>query len=171
MLPQGDWHLIMAAVLLVALLAGVESLLCSVAVDSMHDGPRADLDQELAGQGVANMVAGALGGLPLAGVIVRSTANARAGARSRASTILHGVWVLVFAIGFGWTIQLIPVEALAALLVFIGVQMVNLGHIKKVHGHGEVPVYFVTMAGVICSGWPRACCSVWPWPRCSRCAA
>lgn len=151
-LPQGDTHLIVAAVLLVALLAGVESLLCSVAVDGMHTGPRADLDQELTGQGVANMVSGALGGLPLAGVIVRSTANARTGARTRASAILHGVWVLVFAIGFGWTIQLIPMEALAALLVFIGVQMVNLGHVRKVHGHGEVPVYVVTMAMVIVLG-------------------
>lgn len=151
-LPQGDGHVIVAAVLLVALLAGVESLLCSVAVDGMHTGPRADLDQELTGQGVANMVSGALGGLPLAGVIVRSTANVRAGGRTRASTVLHGVWVLVFAIGFGWTIQLIPMEALAALLVFIGVQMVNLGHVRKVHGHGEVPVYLATMAAVILLG-------------------
>ncbi|RVX43217.1 carbonic anhydrase [Nonomuraea polychroma] len=151
-LPQGDWHLVVASVLLVALLAGCESLLCCVAVDGMHGGRRADLDQELTGQGVANMVTGALGGLPVAGVIVRSTANARAGARTRASTILHGVWVLVFAIGFGWTITLIPMEALAALLVFIGVQMVNLGHIKKVHGHGEVPVYVVTLAAVILLG-------------------
>ncbi|KAB8192142.1 carbonic anhydrase [Nonomuraea phyllanthi] len=151
-LPQGDWHLVVAAVLLVALLAGCESLLCCVAVDKLHGGRRADLDQELTGQGVANMVSGALGGLPLAGVIVRSTTNVRAGARTRCSTILHGVWVLVFAIGFGWTIQLIPLEALAALLVFIGVQMVNLAHIKKVHGHGEVPVYVVTMLAVILLG-------------------
>jgi len=151
-LPQGDWHLILAAVLLVALLAGVESLLCSVAADGMHTGPRGDLDRELAGQGVANMVTGALGGLPVAGVIVRSTANAQAGARSRVSTILHGVWVLMFALGFGWTIRLIPLEALAALLVFIGVQMINLGHIRKVHGHGEVPVYIVTMLAVILLG-------------------
>lgn len=151
-LPRGDWHMIVASVLLLALLAGVESLLCSVAVDSMHTGPRGDLDQELTGQGVANMVSGALGGLPVAGVIVRSTANVRAGARSRASTIMHGFWVLVFALGFGWTIQLIPMEALAALLVFIGVQMVNLGHVRKVHGHGEVPVYIVTMGAVILLG-------------------
>ncbi|MGW4793460.1 SulP family inorganic anion transporter [Nonomuraea sp. NPDC004297] len=151
-LPQGDWHLVVASVLLVALLAGCESLLCSVAIDGMHGGRRADLDQELTGQGVANMVAGALGGLPVAGVIVRSTANVQAGARSRWSTILHGVWVLVFAVGFGWSITLIPLEALAALLVFIGVQMVNLGHVKKVHGHGEVPVYVVTMAAVILLG-------------------
>ncbi|MBB5785033.1 SulP family inorganic anion transporter [Nonomuraea jabiensis] len=151
-LPHGDWHLIVGAVLLVALLAGCESLLCCVAVDGMHGGRRADLDQELTGQGVANMVTGALGGLPVAGVIVRSTANVQAGARTRWSAILHGVWVLVFAIGFGWTIKLIPLEALAALLVFIGVQMVNLGHIRKVHGHGEVPVYVVTMATVIVLG-------------------
>ncbi|TMR90132.1 SulP family inorganic anion transporter [Nonomuraea basaltis] len=151
-LPQGDWHLVVAAVLLVALLAGCESLLCCVAIDGMHGGRRADLDQELTGQGVANMVTGALGGLPVAGVIVRSTANVQAGARTRGSAILHGVWVLVFALGFGWSIQLIPMEALAALLVFIGVQMVNLGHVKKVHGHGEVPVYVVTMAAVILLG-------------------
>ncbi|GAA3100848.1 hypothetical protein GCM10020001_017140 [Nonomuraea salmonea] len=151
-LPQGDWHLVVAAVLLVALLAGCESLLCCVAVDGLHTGRRADLDQELTGQGVANMVTGALGGLPVAGVIVRSSANVQAGARTRWSAILHGVWVLVFAFGFGWTITLIPLEALAALLVFIGVQMVNLGHIKKVHGHGEVPVYVVTMVAVILLG-------------------
>ncbi|SDH32829.1 SulP family inorganic anion transporter [Nonomuraea jiangxiensis] len=151
-LPSGDWHLIVAGVMLVALLAGAESLLCSVAVDGMHGGRRADLDQELTGQGVANMVTGALGGLPVAGVIVRSTANVQAGARTRCSTILHGVWVLAFALGFGWLIKLIPLEALAALLVFIGVQMVNLGHVRKVHGHGEVPVYVVTMVAVILLG-------------------
>jgi carbonic anhydrase len=151
-LPQGDWHMIVGAVLLVALLAGVESLLCCVAIDSLHKGPRCDLDTELTGQGVANMVSGALCGLPVAGVIVRSTANVKAGGRSRASTILHGVWVLLFAVGLGWSIKLIPMEALAALLVFIGVQMVNLGHVRKVHGHGEVPVYILTMLGVIVLG-------------------
>ncbi|MGW0806264.1 SulP family inorganic anion transporter [Nonomuraea sp. NPDC002799] len=151
-LPQGDWHLVAVAVLLVALLAGCESLLCCVAVDGMHGGRRADLDQELTGQGVANMVTGALGGLPVAGVIVRSSTNVLAGARSRWSAILHGVWVLTFALGFGWAIKLIPLEALAALLVFIGVQMVNLGHIKKVHGHGEVPVYVATLVTVIVLG-------------------
>ncbi|MFI6595190.1 SulP family inorganic anion transporter [Nonomuraea sp. NPDC050536] len=151
-LPQGDWHKIVAAVMLVALLSAVESLLCSVAVDGMHSGRRADLDQELMGQGVANVVAGALGGLPVAGAIVRSTANVATGARSRWSAILHGVWVLLFLCGFAWTIKLIPSAALAALLVFIGVQMVNLGHIRKVHGHGEVPVYLVTMCSVILLG-------------------
>ncbi|GAA3128255.1 SulP family inorganic anion transporter [Planomonospora alba] len=151
-LPQGDWHGIATAVILVALLAGVESLLCSVAVDKLHDGRRADLDRELTAQGAANMVSGALGGLPVAGVIVRSTANARAGARSRWSAVLHGVWILLFALGLGWTVTFIPLEALAALLVFIGTQMVNIGHVRNLRGHGEVPVYFVTLGGVVVLG-------------------
>ncbi|NUR87148.1 MAG: bifunctional SulP family inorganic anion transporter/carbonic anhydrase, partial [Nonomuraea sp.] len=151
-LPGADWHTIVGAVLLVAMLASVESLLCSVAADGMHTGRRSDLDQELTGQGVANMVSGALGGLPIAGGIVRTTTNVAAGGRTRSSSILHGVWVLVFALGFGWAIALIPLEALAALLVFTGVQMVNVARIRKVHGHGEVPVYVVTMAAVILLG-------------------
>ncbi|MEU9884386.1 SulP family inorganic anion transporter [Sphaerisporangium sp. NPDC051011] len=151
-LPSGDWHGIAGAVLLVALLAGVESLLCSVAADHLHDGPRTDLDRELTGQGVANLVSGALGGLPVAGVVVRTTTNVRAGARSRWSAILHGVWVLVFAVGFGWTVTLIPLEALAALLVFIGVRMVNLGTMRGLHGHGELPIYVLTMGAVIVVG-------------------
>ncbi|MFI7452906.1 SulP family inorganic anion transporter [Nonomuraea sp. NPDC049714] len=151
-LPQGDWHHVAGAALLIALLAGAESLLCCVATDSMHPGRRADLDRELSGQGVANVVSGFLGGLPVAGVIVRSTTNIRAGARSHWSAILHGVWVLLFALFLGGTIHYIPMEALAALLVFIGIRTISLGHIRKVHGHNEVPVYAVTMAGVILIG-------------------
>nr|WP_248961298.1 bifunctional SulP family inorganic anion transporter/carbonic anhydrase [Sphaerisporangium perillae] len=151
-LPRGDWHGIAGAVLLVALLAGVESLLCSVAADRLHDGPRADLDRELTGQGLANLVSGALGGLPVAGVIVRTTTNVRAGARSRWSAILHGVWVLLFAVCFGWSVTLIPLEALAALLVFIGVRMVNLGTMRGLHGHGELPIYVLTMGAVVVIG-------------------
>jgi len=150
--PEGDWHGIAGAVLLVAVLAGAESLLCSLAVDRLHEGPRTDLDRELIGQGAGNLVSGLLGGLPIAGVIVRSTANARAGARSRAATILHGVWVLVFVVAFGRAISLIPMEALAALLVSIGVQMVNVGHIRNLHGYGEIPVYLATMGGVVLIG-------------------
>ncbi|MFI0425217.1 SulP family inorganic anion transporter [Spongiactinospora sp. 9N601] len=151
-LPQGDWHHVAGAALLIALLAGAESLLCCTATDGMHNGRRADLDRELCGQGVANMVSGALGGLPVAGVIVRSTTNIRAGARSRSSAILHGVWVLLFALCLGGTIKLIPIEALAALLVFIGIRTISLGNVRKVHGHNEVPVYLVTMTGVIVIG-------------------
>jgi len=152
LLPQGEWFAIVSAVLLVALLAGVESLLTCVASDRMHSGPRANLDRELTAQGVANVISGACGGLPVAGVVVRTTTNVRAGARSRWSTVLHGVWILVFVVAFGWMIGLIPMEALAALLMFIGVQMVNLGHARNLRNHREMPIYFVTMAGVVVIG-------------------
>jgi carbonic anhydrase len=151
-LPAGDWHGIAGAVLLVALLAGVESLLCSVAADRLHDGPRSDLDRELTGLGVANLVSGALGGLPVAGVVVRTTTNIRAGGRTRWSTILHGAWVLLFAVCFSWTVKLIPLEALAALLVFIGARMINLGTVRGLHGHGELPIYVLTMGAVVVIG-------------------
>ncbi|MGW4637304.1 SulP family inorganic anion transporter [Sphaerisporangium sp. NPDC004334] len=150
--PTGDWHGIAGAVLLVALLAGVESLLCCVAADRLQDGPRANLDRELTGQGLANLVSGALGGLPVAGVIVRTTTNVRAGARTRWSATLHGVWVLLFAVCLGWCVTLIPLEALAALLVFIGVRMVNLGTVRGLHGHGELPIYVLTMGAVVVVG-------------------
>ncbi len=99
-LPDGNWGGFAAGVLTVALIASVESLLTAVAVDRMHTGVRSNLDRELVGQGAANMVSGAIGGLPITGVIVRSSANVAAGARTRASAMLHGLWVLAFALPF-----------------------------------------------------------------------
>ncbi|MER6873889.1 SulP family inorganic anion transporter, partial [Amycolatopsis sp. NPDC000673] len=90
-LPDGGWGQVAVAVVTIALIASVESLLSAVAVDKLQNGPRANLNRELIGQGAANMVSGALGGLPVTGVIVRSSTNVAAGARTRASAILHGV--------------------------------------------------------------------------------
>ncbi|GHJ48116.1 carbonic anhydrase [Catellatospora sp. TT07R-123] len=150
--PTGPLHLALAAVGAVAMVASVESLLCAVAVDRMHAGPRVNLDRELCGQGAANLVAGALGGLPVAGVIVRSSTNVRAGARSRLSTVLHGVWILALVVAAVPVIELIPLPALAALLVYTGVQMVNLTHAQQVHQHRETPVYLLTLLSVVVLG-------------------
>ena len=98
LLPEGRWSAFAIAVVTIALVASVESLLSAVAVDRMHHGPRTHFDRELLGQGAANVASGALGGLPVTGVIVRSAANVAAGARSRASSILHGVWALLFSV-------------------------------------------------------------------------
>lgn len=101
-------------VLTIALIASVESLLSAVGVDKLHHGPRTDFNREMVGQGSANVVSGLLGGLPITGVIVRSSANVAAGARTRMSTILHGVWILLFASLFTNLVELIPKAALAA---------------------------------------------------------
>lgn len=148
-LPNGAWGAFAAGVLTMALIASVESLLTAVAVDRMQPRTRSNLDRELIGQGAANMVSGTIGGLPITGVIVRSSANVSAGARTRASSILHGVWVLVFALPFAGLVQQIPMAALAGLLVVIGVQLVKLTHIETARRNGDISVYLATVAGVV----------------------
>ncbi|MGW5745656.1 SulP family inorganic anion transporter [Amycolatopsis sp. NPDC003861] len=148
-LPDGGWGGFALAVVTIALIASVESLLSAVAVDKMHTGPRANLDRELVGQGTANMISGALGGLPVTGVIVRSSTNVTAGAKSRASAVLHGVWVLLFVVLLAGLIQSIPLAALAGLLVHVGAKLVNPGHMKTVLAHGDLPVYLLTLGGVV----------------------
>ncbi|MBB6171210.1 carbonic anhydrase [Nocardiopsis mwathae] len=152
-LPQADQvHGVVIAVAAVAMVASVESLLCAIAVDRMHDGRRVRLDRELVGQGAANIGSGALGGLPVAGVIVRSTANVQAGGRTPLSTILHGVWILLFVALFAGMVELIPMAALAGLLVFIGVQMVNLAHVRDLRRHHESSIYLMTLVAVVVLG-------------------
>ncbi|MFN8033067.1 MAG: bifunctional SulP family inorganic anion transporter/carbonic anhydrase [Mycobacterium sp.] len=148
-LPDGNWGAFATGVLTVALIASVESLLTAVAVDRMHRGPRSNLDRELVGQGAANMVSGAIGGLPVTGVIVRSSANVAAGAKTRASNILHAVWVLVFALPFAGLAEQIPTAALAGLLIVIGVQLVKITHIETARRTGDIAVYSVTLIGVV----------------------
>ncbi|ORA38050.1 SulP family inorganic anion transporter [Mycobacterium aquaticum] len=148
-LPDGNWGAFATGVLTVALIASVESLLSAVSVDRMHTGPRTNFDREMIGQGAANMVSGAVGGLPVTGVIVRSSTNVAAGARTRASAIMHGVWVLVFAVPFAGLVQLIPTAALAGLLIVIGCQLVNRAHIETARRTGDLAVYVVTILAVV----------------------
>lgn len=148
-LPDGNWGAIAAGVLTVALIASVESLLSAVSVDRMHSGPRTNFDRELVGQGSANILSGAIGGLPITGVIVRSSANVSAGAKTRASAVLHGLWILLFALPFVGLIQRIPTAALAGLLIVVGVQLVKWAHIKTAHRTGDLAVYLVTVVGVV----------------------
>ncbi|MED7954625.1 bifunctional SulP family inorganic anion transporter/carbonic anhydrase [Streptomyces sp. BE303] len=150
-LPHGPLPAVLAAVLTVTAVASVESLLSAVAVDRMSHRT-GDLDRELRGQGLANMVSGLVGGLPIAGGAVRSTANVRAGATSRRSSILHGVWVLAAALALTGGLRRIPLSALAALVLVVGLQMVSFAHIRKVHRHREFPVYLATVAGVVLLG-------------------
>lgn len=148
-LPEGGVAAVAFAVLTVALIAGIESLLSAVAVDKMHTGPRADLNRELRGQGLANMASGALGGLPVTGVIVRSSTNVNAGARSKASAMLHGVWVALFTLAAAALLEQIPLAALAALLVVMGLKMVDRGHVRTLKRHRQLTPYLVTAVGVV----------------------
>ncbi|MBE8471093.1 SulP family inorganic anion transporter [Streptomyces justiciae] len=159
-LPEGPVLGIVAAVLTTTLVCSVQSLLGAVAVDKMAAARpgltaqvgRSDLDRELLGQGAANVVSGALGGLPVAGVAVRSSANVHAGAVSRNSTMLHGVLVVIAALLMVPVLEFIPLASLAALVMAVGIQMVSLHHIRTVTRHREVLVYAVTTLGVVVLG-------------------
>lgn len=147
--PGGSWGGVLTGVLTVAVIASVESLLSAVAVDKLSGGGATNFDRELVGQGAANTLSGMLGGLPVTGVIVRSSANVAAGARTRASAVAHGVWVLAFAVLFVELIELIPLAVLAGLLVVIGVRLVKLADLRCAHQQGELTIYLVTLAGVV----------------------
>ncbi|MFE7171091.1 SulP family inorganic anion transporter [Streptomyces sp. NPDC057616] len=159
-LPEGPVLGLTAAVLTTTLVCSVQSLLGAVAVDKLVAARpgltarvrRADLDRELLGQGAANIVSGALGGLPVAGVAVRSSANVKAGAVSRNSTMLHGVLVVIAALLMVPLLECIPLAALASLVMAVGIQMVSLHHIRTVTRHREVLVYAVTTLGVVLLG-------------------
>ncbi len=147
--PSGPVAGIALGVITVALVASLESLLSAVAVDKQHNGPRADVDRELVGQGSANIASGLLGGLPVTGVIVRSSTNVTAGGRTRLSAVLHGVWVVVFVVFFGGLVEAIPLAALAALLVVVGVRLLDLSHIRELRRHRDLPAYVATALGVL----------------------
>ena len=148
-LPQGNWGAVALGIVTVALIASVESLLSAVAVDKMHTGPRTDFNREMIGQGAANTISGLIGGLPVTGVIVRSSTNVASGARTRASAILHGIWVLLFAVLLTPIVQQIPKAALAGLLVVIGIQLVKLAHLRLARRTGDLWVYAVTLSAVV----------------------
>jgi carbonic anhydrase len=148
-IPDGGWGSVAIGVITIALIASVESLLSAVSVDRMHNGPRTDFNRELIGQGAANIVSGTIGGLPVTGVIVRSSTNVNAGAKTRASAIMHGVWILLFSIPFAGLVDQIPTAALAGLLIVIGVQLLKPAHIETAMRHRDLAVYVVTAVSVV----------------------
>ena len=117
---------VIGTVVAFTLIASAESLFSAAAVDRMHHGPRTRYNRELVAQGVGNTVCGVLGALPMTAVIVRSAANVQAGARTKASRILHGGWLLAFTVLAPAALQAIPVAALAAVLVHAGWKLLSL---------------------------------------------
>lgn len=150
--PEGNIVSFIAAVMALCFVASAESLLSAVATDKLHTGPRANLNKELMAQGVGNALSGMLGGLPVTGVIVRSTTNISAGAKSQLSAIFHGVWVLLFVCLLPSVLALVPLAALAGLLVFTGLRLVNVGHIRELARRGEIWIYAVTLVAVVATG-------------------
>lgn len=110
--------------LVLGIVASLESLLSLGAVDRLDPEKRhSDPDRELLAQGTANLISGALGGLPVTSVIVRSSANVSAGARTRTAAFTHGVLLLVSVLFLASVLRQIPLAALATILVVTGVDL------------------------------------------------
>jgi MFS superfamily sulfate permease-like transporter len=139
------------AALTVALIASAETLLCAAAVDAKHTGPRTKYNRELVAQGIGNAICGSVGGLPMTGVIVRSAANIEAGAKTRLSAILHGLWLLLFVVALPGVLHRIPIAALAGVLVVTGYKLLEIPQLTKLWGtgRGEVAIYLVTALGIV----------------------
>ena len=152
-----DWFLlfldpiVITGAIVIALVASAETLLCATAVDQMHSGVRTNYDKELTAQGVGNVLCGLVGALPMTGVIVRSSANVNSGAKTRCSAILHGVWLLIFVAAFPFVLSYIPRAALGALLVHIGIKLVNIKQIRALWdtSRSEVAIYLTTLTVIV----------------------
>ncbi len=152
-LQNVSWRVVLQAGIVLAVVASAETLLCATAVDQMQTETRTNYNRELAAQGIGNLVCGFLGALPMTGVIVRSSANVEAGGKTRLSTILHGLWLLVFVSLLAFVLRMIPTAALAAMLVYIGYKLINIKAIRELHkyGWGEVAIYAATVGMIVCT--------------------
>ncbi|CAL9386815.1 hypothetical protein SUDANB6_01177 [Streptomyces sp. enrichment culture] len=142
---------LIGTILAFTLIASAESLFSAAAVDRLHDGPRTQYDKELMAQGAGNAVCGVLGALPMTAVIVRSSANVAAGARTKASRVMHGVWLLLFAALLPAALALIPLPALAGILVHAGWKLIpfrNLVPLWRSH-RGEALILVVTAVSIV----------------------
>lgn len=142
--------LITAATL--ATVASVETLLCIEAVDKLDPMRRVTSpNRELKAQGIGNIVSGLLGGLPITSVIVRSSANLNAGAKTKLSAILHGVLILVCVVSIPGILNLIPLGALAGILLMTGYKLAKPAVFKQMFANGKfqwVP-FIITVVAVV----------------------
>jgi SulP family sulfate permease len=125
--PTADWLTIKDLVqpaFTIALLIAMQALLCAVVTDGLLD-ERHDSNQELVGQGVANMVGPLFGCIPATGAVARSVANVRSGARTPVAGLVHSLSILVVLLVAAPLVRHIPLATLSAILVVAAYRMVS----------------------------------------------
>ncbi len=139
---------ILTAGLGLAFVASAETLLCATAVSRTHDRGKTNYDRELAVHGIANLLCGLVGVLPLTGVISRSTANVEADALTRRSAVMHAIWIAGFVLLIPNVLGLVPTSSLAAILVYIGFKLLNIKAIRSLARFGK-PVLGIFLATAV----------------------
>ncbi|HEY9871561.1 MAG TPA: SulP family inorganic anion transporter [Candidatus Obscuribacterales bacterium] len=127
-----DIHVVLQNAMTLALLGAIDSLLTSLVMDKVTGG-RHDSDKELIGQGIGNMFAGLIGGIPGAGATMRSMVNVKAGGRTHLSGAVHGLILLAVLLGLGNVASLIPLSALAGILITVGISIMDWRALRAVH--------------------------------------
>jgi MFS superfamily sulfate permease-like transporter len=138
--------------LTIAIVASIETLLCLEAGDKMDPLKRySSANAELRAQGIGNLLSGLIGGLPMTSVIVRTTANINAGAKTKMSAIFHGIFLLLAVIAIPGLLNKIPMASLAAILIMIGLRLASpkvFKHIWQSGKHQFVP-FIITVIAVV----------------------
>ncbi|THU38240.1 SulP family inorganic anion transporter [Niastella caeni] len=155
MLPDfsriADWEVYVTG-FTIAIVASLETLLCVEATDKLDPEKRiTSTNQELKAQGIGNIVSGFIGGLPITQVIVRSTANISFGARTKLSTIVHGILLLVCALLIPRILNMIPLATLACILIVVGCKLAKPSLFKEMYklGWSQFIPFMVTVIGVV----------------------
>lgn len=138
--------------LTLAVVASLETLLGIEAVDKLDPYKRVTpTNQELKAQGIGNAVSGLLGGLPLTSVIVRSSANVSAGAKTKMSAIIHGVLMLLSVVFIPTFLNKIPLAALASILIFTGYKLAKISLMREFYNKGwdQFVPFMVTIIAIL----------------------
>ena len=152
--PAGSIATLLGATFMVYALASLETLLSSAAVDKLASGPRSDPDQDLVGQGLANITTALFGGIPVTGVIARSAANVQAGAKTRRAAIVHAVVLVLVVLVAAPLIGRIPIAALAAVLFSVALRMLDPRAFLRLwrHSRADGAVFAVTFFVIVFAG-------------------
>jgi len=135
----------------IAIVASIETLLCIEATDKLDTQKRyTPTNRELRAQGIGNIISGLIGGVPVTSVIVRSSANINAGAKSKLSTIVHGVLLLVCVAAIPSVLNMIPKASLAAILIYTGYRLCNPSVFKHMWKEGGVTQFIPFAATAVC---------------------
>lgn len=135
-------------IVMFTLVASLESVLSAKAVDTLDPRKhRSDMDTDLLAAGVGNLVAASIGGLPMISEIVRSSANINNGAKSQWSNFFHGAFLLFALVAFPGLLQLIPLAALGAMLVYTGLRLASPREFKHAWevGPEQLAIFLTTL--------------------------
>ena len=152
-----DWSaltnpLIYTGAITLAVVASLETLLNLEAADKLDPHKRASPpNRELWAQGTGNIISGLIGGMPITSVIVRSSVNANTGARSKCSTIIHGILLLLAVLFFVPLMNMIPLSALAAILILTGFKLTHPSLFKKLYQQGwtQFIPFMITLVAIL----------------------